>query len=690
MAKIHMSALRLCAVSSLSIAALLFVAACGSGGGGSAPEVDRVPPVVLGTTPVPGATNVSLYVSITVQFSEPMDLMAFMPGDGFVLRDQRGVEVPAFVFVDGSAVMFIPGIPLEAGSTYSAAVTRKARDVAGNALSSEYSWSFGMEPGPDRSAPRVLSRAPEQGEYEVSPDVTPEITFDEPLDCTELETGKVRLAAAAADIAGVASCSDATIRFTPASPVAYGEWCAFVIELGAVRDVSGNRNEEVTITFRITAVAPDVTPPSVRSFSPVDGVTGLKAATRVVVDFSEPIDHASTEAAFALEREDGARVAGAFSWSGSFGFAFVPAGPLAPGGYTARLSTDARDLAGNQLVAGVGAAFRVSGPGVGSWKPIATAGAPEPRRWGGHTAVWSGTEMIVWGGGPWETGGRYDPVRDAWTPTTTTGAPSARGGHVAVWDGTRGRMIVWGGYNGGYLGDGARYDPVLNSWSPIAAAGAPVARSGAAAIWTGSRMIVWGGSGAHGGLVDGGVYDPSADSWSPIEQNWDVGSGATAVWTGTDMIVWGGNHSGTSARGARYKLDTLRWTPISTSALGRRLAHRAVWTGDRMLVWGGVGSNGTARNDGGSYDPGTDTWAALPVTGAPYPRAGGGVLAVWTGSRMVVWGEYGETGGRFDPVSGTWSDTAVQGAPSVDSGHTAVWTGTEMIVWGPSGERYMP
>ena len=48
-----------------------------------------------------------------------------------------------------------------------------------------------------------------------------------------------------------------------------------------------------------------------------------------------------------------------------------------------------------------------------------------------HTAVWTGSEMIVWGGVSSEqslanTGGRYDPVSDTWTgATSTVNAPTA-------------------------------------------------------------------------------------------------------------------------------------------------------------------------------------------------------------------------------------------------------------------------
>ena len=55
--------------------------------------------------------------------------------------------------------------------------------------------------------------------------------------------------------------------------------------------------------------------------------------------------------------------------------------------------------------------------------------------------------MIVWGGittsGYVNTGGRYNPTTDSWIPTTTTGAPGARYQHTSVWTGSE--MIVWGG-----------------------------------------------------------------------------------------------------------------------------------------------------------------------------------------------------------------------------------------------------
>src|SRR5438093_5479250 len=121
--------------------------------------------------------------------------------------------------------------------------------------------------------------------------------------------------------------------------------------------------------------------------------------------------------------------------------------------------------------------------------------------------------MIVWGGrstgGYLNTGGRYTPSTDSWVATTTTGAPAARYLHTAVWTGSE--MIVWGGSDNinvtTVFNTGGRYNPSTNSWTATGTTNAPEARAGHTAVWTGSEMIVWGGQGAsHPVLNTGGRY----------------------------------------------------------------------------------------------------------------------------------------------------------------------------------------
>ena len=134
-------------------------------------------------------------------------------------------------------------------------------------------------------------------------------------------------------------------------------------------------------------------------------------------------------------------------------------------------------------------------PSTNSWVATSTTGAPAGRTH--HTAVWTGSEMIVWGGHAidsyFNSGGRYNPSTDSWVATSVSGALGGRSLHTAVWTGSE--MIVWGGYNGlgSSFNDGGRYNPSTDSWVATSSSGAPTARKSHTAVWTGSEMIVWGG-----------------------------------------------------------------------------------------------------------------------------------------------------------------------------------------------------
>ena len=338
-------------------------------------------------------------------------------------------------------------------------------------------------------------------------------------------------------------------------------------------------------------------------------------------------------------------------------------------------------------------------PVTNAWTSTSLLAAPSRRF--GYTAVWSGSRMIVWGGEdtshlPYtflNTGGRYDPVNDEWYPTTLNNAPPERTGHTAIWSGSQ--MIVWGGFRPGEgFKSGGRYDPESNSWATMTDHNAPSSRGSCSVVWTGKQMIVWGGSGeASVRLHSGGRYDPVLDAWSPTSGGDDpIGrSQHTAIWTGTRMIVWGGTSRGSSlVTGGQYDPTTDTWMPTSTTnAPAGRFSHTAVWTGSRMIVWGGFAND--YLNSGGAYDPMADTWSSTSVVGAPAARYLH--TAIWTGGQMVVWGGYGSssvpsasdytnTGGRYDPSTDRWLGTSVSNAPAPRSSHSAVWTGKYMIVWG--------
>lgn len=338
-------------------------------------------------------------------------------------------------------------------------------------------------------------------------------------------------------------------------------------------------------------------------------------------------------------------------------------------------------------------------PTINQWSSMSSSiDNIEPQNRTNHTAIWTGSEMLVWGGEAYgqylDSGGRYDPLTHSWNSVSMINTPIARKDHTAVWTGRA--MLVWGGQsNSGYLSTVSKYDPILNLWSEASDLYAPIGRINHTAVWTGREMLVWGGhyfSGQWNYLNSGGRYSPINDSWD----GWDSLIGAdvpeprarhTAIWTGEKMVVWGGEfYDGNYTfydTGAMYDPYNGEWT--QTSKVGApevRSTHTAVWTGSEMLIWGGTG-NGLYET-GGKFDPINNTWNSMSDINAPSGRYDH--TAIWTGREMVVWGGFDRsffnTGGKYNPFTDTWTETSLLNVPEKRDKHTAVWTGREMIIWG--------
>lgn len=72
-------------------------------------------------------------------------------------------------------------------------------------------------------------------------------------------------------------------------------------------------------------------------------------------------------------------------------------------------------------------------------------------------------------------------------------APLARGGHAAVWTGSE-MLVVGGGNAGGDVAGPAAYDPATKEWRALSGLGGPLARTGPVAAWTSTDFLVFGGT----------------------------------------------------------------------------------------------------------------------------------------------------------------------------------------------------
>jgi hypothetical protein len=160
-------------------------------------------------------------------------------------------------------------------------------------------------------------------------------------------------------------------------------------------------------------------------------------------------------------------------------------------------------------------------PATDSWSALNTTNAPAARF--GHTAVWADDKMIIWGGIGYVDGEAvmYNDGAlwqgDTWYALPgSTYAPQARYYHSAVWTGSQ--MVVWGGV--GLFGeeldfipseDGGIYDPAAQQWLGFNPAGTavPIERWRHTAVWADRVMILWGGFQADGTITNtGNKYAP--------------------------------------------------------------------------------------------------------------------------------------------------------------------------------------
>ncbi len=330
--------------------------------------------------------------------------------------------------------------------------------------------------------------------------------------------------------------------------------------------------------------------------------------------------------------------------------------------------------------------------------------------------VWTGQELIVWGGTTYTgkglgDGASYDPATRSWRmlPASPLGAPSSA---VGAWTGSE--MIVVAGN-----GDTASYDPATNSWSRLPRF--PLeSRSGATALWTGEQLVVLGGEQVIGGTVvgldDGAAFDPAYRDWTslpaiPDQRGWSVTT-LTPAWTGDRLILWimwSVSHiskpDGTSHLTVlQYDLPAgaVGWTQgrppppsVVTAAAG------TAWSGSAVLVMDGQwcpgpcytpeGGRGWAYMPGGVWQPVPDYFDEIR-----WP-------AVWTGSSYVTMNRYrngiANSGvqdlAAYDPGSGKWATLpspppALLSSVSLQSpSPQAVWTGAELLFWGPTSYSFI-
>ncbi|MCG3116737.1 MAG: Ig-like domain-containing protein [Candidatus Manganitrophus sp. SA1] len=310
---------------------------------------DTTAPSIVATVPRDRETNVSTTSSIRVVFSEPIDPSSIHQ-DTFFLN---GGITGTYSYDDSSrTAIFTPSRPLASSTVTTVTVTKEVKDLAGNPLQSDLTWSFTTSATSDQTPPRVIARTPDENAERVSVNSNIIVTFDEDVDPVSIEpnfvltgpSGEATPARLAYDV------GSRTATLDPEADLASNTRYEVFVRRG-IKDLSGNATTADLSWFFETGGITDITPPILTARHP-EG-EGVPVRTLVTVTFSKPIKPETLSGNFIVRISTGGTLSGQISYdAGSLTASFTPSRARLEysSTYTVLLTQGIEDLAGNDLV----------------------------------------------------------------------------------------------------------------------------------------------------------------------------------------------------------------------------------------------------------------------------------------------------------------------------------------------------
>jgi hypothetical protein len=322
---------------------------------------DVTSPAVTSVTPANNASSVSLTSAITVAFNEAMNASTINATT--ITIKQGSTSVTGTVTYSGTTAKFTPSASLVANSVYTGTVTTGAKDVAGNSLAANFTWSFATSTAADVTAPTVSSVVPANLATAIAVSSTITANFSEAMNAATITAASFTLKQGTTSVTGAVTYSGTSAKFTPASALTANTLYTASI-LQTARDVAGNAIAAV-YTWSFTTAAgtqADVTPPTVVSMNPLNNATAVALNSKVTAAFSEAMNAATITAASFTLKQGTASVAGTVTYSGTTA-TFSPTSALTGSTvYTASVTVAAKDAAGNSLTSASTWSFTTTAP----------------------------------------------------------------------------------------------------------------------------------------------------------------------------------------------------------------------------------------------------------------------------------------------------------------------------------------
>lgn len=220
---------------------------------------DVTAPTVTTVVPANNATSIAITSKPAVTFSEAMNA-ATITSTTFTLK-QGTTAVAGTVTYTGNVATFTPTASLTAGVVYTGTLTTGAKDVAGNALAANYTWSFitATDVIVDTTAPTVLTIVPASGAASIALSSKVTAAFSEAMTASTISSTTFTVKQGTTAVAGTVAYSGTTATFTPSGALVAGLVYTATITTGA-KDAAGNAIAAAkTWSFTTLVAAPVLT-----------------------------------------------------------------------------------------------------------------------------------------------------------------------------------------------------------------------------------------------------------------------------------------------------------------------------------------------------------------------------------------------------------------------------------------------
>ena len=326
----------------------------------TAAGTDTSAPTVNNSVNANNATAVATNAKVGISFNEAMDPATVTTTNFTVKQKLNSAAVTGTASISGVDAVFVPQTNLLPNTAYTATIKGGAtgiKDLAGNTMAADYSWSWTTAAAADTTAPRVTDTIHLEGVSNVAINTKVGATFSEALNPQSVDnlsfSLKQKLNGTA--VAGATSYSGVNAVFTPLTNLLPNTQYTATVKGGAtgVEDLAANAMTADYTWSWTTAAAADTTAPLVTTLYSVNLATNVPVTASANATFNEAMDPLTITTANVTLTSGviPVAVAGTVSYNAQNKIAtFNPTGSLALNTtYTATVTTGVADLAGNAL-----------------------------------------------------------------------------------------------------------------------------------------------------------------------------------------------------------------------------------------------------------------------------------------------------------------------------------------------------